>query len=85
MAPLWMLFASFSFAAMGAAVKLASGQYSTSEIVMYRGLIGTIVLLAVVRQQRLSLRSAFFGAHLWRCFIGVACYRCARCASMCLR
>jgi S-adenosylmethionine uptake transporter len=29
MAPLWMLFASFLFAAMGAAVKLASSVYST--------------------------------------------------------
>jgi drug/metabolite transporter (DMT)-like permease len=71
MSSLWMLFASFAFSAMGAAVKLASGVYSTSEIVMYRGLVGTVMLLALVRVQRGSLRTAFAGAHLWRAFVGV--------------
>ena len=66
-----MLFASFAFSAMGAAVKLASGIYSTSEIVMYRGLVGTVMLLILVRLQRKSLRTAFAGAHLWRAFVGV--------------
>lgn len=71
MASLWMLFASFAFSAMGAAVKLASEFYSTSEIVMYRGLVGTVMMLALVRAQRGSLRTAFAGAHLWRAFVGV--------------
>ena len=71
MASLWMLFASFAFAAMGAAVKLASGVYSTSEIVMYRGIIGTIMLLILTRQQGVSLRTAFAREHLWRSFVGV--------------
>lgn len=71
MSSLWMLFASFAFSAMGAAVKLASTVYSTSEIVMYRGLVGTIMLLMLVRVQRGSLRTAFAGAHLWRAFVGV--------------
>ena len=66
-----MLFASFAFSAMGAAVKLASEFYSTSEIVMYRGLVGTLMMLALVRVQRGSLRTAFGGAHLWRAFVGV--------------
>jgi drug/metabolite transporter (DMT)-like permease len=71
MPSLWMLFASFMFSAMGAAVKLASDMYSTSEIVMYRGLVGTALLLLLVRAQRGSLRTAFAGAHLWRAFVGV--------------
>jgi drug/metabolite transporter (DMT)-like permease len=71
MASLWMLFASFAFAAMGAAVKLASQYYSTSEIVMYRGLIGTVMLLFLVRHQRGTLRTAFARAHLWRSLVGV--------------
>ena len=70
-AALWMLFASFAFAAMGAAVKLASGVYSTSEIVMFRGLIGTVLLLIVTRVQGVSLRTAFPREHLWRSFVGV--------------
>ncbi|HEY0489537.1 MAG TPA: DMT family transporter [Telluria sp.] len=71
MASLWMLFASFAFAAMGAAVKLASEFYSTSEIVMYRGMVGTIMLLLLVRQQGGTLRTAFPREHLWRGFVGV--------------
>jgi drug/metabolite transporter (DMT)-like permease len=71
MSSLWMLFASFMFSAMGAGVKLASTMYSTSEIVMYRGLVGSVMLLLLVRVQRGSLRTAFAGAHLWRAFVGV--------------
>lgn len=71
MSSLWMLFASFAFSAMGAAVKLASSIYSTSEIVMYRGLIGTSMMLLLVRAQRGTLRTAFAGAHLWRALVGV--------------
>lgn len=71
MSSLWMLFASFAFSVMGAAVKLASSIYSTSEIVMYRGLVGSVMLLILVGVQRKSLRTAFAGAHLWRAFVGV--------------
>lgn len=71
MASLWMLFASFAFAAMGAGVKLASEFYSTSELLMYRGLIGTLVLLAAVRHQGGSFQTRFAGAHAWRSVVGV--------------
>ncbi|MBZ2208901.1 DMT family transporter [Massilia soli] len=71
MASLWMLLASFSFAAMGAAVKLASELYSTSEIVMYRGMVGTIMLLLLVRHQGGTFRTALPKEHLWRGFVGV--------------
>ena len=43
MQSLWMLFASFMFAIMGVCVKLASDMYSTSEIVMYRGIILSLI------------------------------------------
>jgi S-adenosylmethionine uptake transporter len=66
-----MLFASFAFAAMGAAVKLASSFYSTSELVMYRGLIGFLVLLGMVRYQGLSLRTPFKREHFLRSVVGV--------------
>jgi drug/metabolite transporter (DMT)-like permease len=71
MPSLWMLFASFAFAAMGAAVKLASDFYSTSELVMYRGLIGTLILLFMVRTRGGTLRSAFPKDHVWRSGVGV--------------
>jgi S-adenosylmethionine uptake transporter len=71
MASLWMLFASFGFAAMGAAVKLASGFYSTSEIVMYRGLVGAIMLLGMIGARGLTLRTPFPKEHLVRSAVGV--------------
>jgi len=70
-AALSMLFASFAFAAMGAAVKLASSTYSTSEIVMYRGIIGSLLLLAMIKHQGGTLRTPFPKEHLWRSIVGV--------------
>ena len=66
-----MLFASFAFAAMGAGVKLASEFYTTSELLFYRGLIGSVVLLAIVRQQGGSFRTSFPKEHLFRSLVGV--------------
>ncbi len=71
MASLWMLYASFAFAAMGAGVKLASEFYSTSELLMYRGLIGTLILLVMVRRQGGTFKTPFGKAHLWRSLVGV--------------
>lgn len=71
MASLWMLFASFAFAAMGAGVKLASEFYSTSELLMYRGLVGTVVLLFMVRHKKGTFRTPFPRAHLTRSLVGV--------------
>jgi S-adenosylmethionine uptake transporter len=66
-----MLFASFAFAAMGAGVKLVSPFYSTSEIVMYRGLVGTLLLLLMIRLQGGTLKTLFPREHLTRSLIGV--------------
>ena len=71
MQSLWMLFASFMFAIMGVCVKLASEIFSTSEIVMYRGLIGVAIMYCVLRHQGGSLRTRMPGQHLWRGVVGV--------------
>lgn len=71
MASLWMLFASFAFAAMGAGVKLASSYYSTSEIVMYRGLVGTVILFLTVHLQGGTFRTKFPKQHMVRSLVGV--------------
>ena len=71
MQSLWMLFASFVFAIMGVCVKLASSQYSTSEIVLYRGLTGVLFLALYTRLQHGSLRTDYGWHHLWRGTIGV--------------
>jgi drug/metabolite transporter (DMT)-like permease len=70
-AALWMVLASFLFGAMGAAVKLASLQYSAFELVMYRGAIGTVMLLVLARAQGGSMRTSYPREHLWRGFVGV--------------
>jgi S-adenosylmethionine uptake transporter len=72
MQSLWMLLASFLFAAMGVCVKLASDLYSTSEIVMYRGIIGIVILGTMIRLQGGSFKTTMPLAHLWRCVVGVA-------------
>jgi S-adenosylmethionine uptake transporter len=66
-----MLFAAFAFSVMGVCVKLASSTYSISEIVMYRGLIGVVMLSVLVYHRGGSLRTAFIGEHVWRGVVGV--------------
>jgi S-adenosylmethionine uptake transporter len=70
-AALWILLASFLFSLMGAAVKLASNEYSVAEIVFYRGLVGIILLYLFIRHQGGKLRTEHLPGHLWRGGIGV--------------
>ncbi len=71
-----MLCASFLFAIMGVCVKLASDLYPTSEIVMFRGLIGVLCMLALLRCNGGTLRTRFAREHLWRGAVGVASLWC---------
>lgn len=71
MASLWMLVATLLFALMSACVKVASDFFSTSEIVMYRGLVGTVMLYFLVRHRGGTFRTLFAREHLWRGFVGV--------------
>ena len=68
---LWMLFASFMFAAMGVCVKLASDTFSTSELVVCRGIIGIVTLYTMIRIQGGAFRTTMPYAHLWRGVVGV--------------
>jgi S-adenosylmethionine uptake transporter len=71
MQSLWMLFASFVFAIMGVCVKLASAFYSTSEIVMYRGLVGVIVIYGLIKLRGGSLKTRLPWQHVGRGAVGV--------------
>nr|WP_217345968.1 DMT family transporter [Noviherbaspirillum sp. L7-7A]MBV0880325.1 DMT family transporter [Noviherbaspirillum sp. L7-7A] len=71
MQSLWMLLASFLFAAMGVCVKLAAELYTTSEIVMYRGMMGAGMLFVLSRLRGDSMRTPLPWAHLTRGVIGV--------------
>ena len=63
--------ASLLFALMGICVKLASAQYGSGEIVMYRGVIGALMIGAVSRWRGDSLRTKLPAQHVLRGFTGV--------------
>lgn len=71
-APLLMIVASFLFATMGVAVKLASAHYSAGEIVMYRGMVGVVAIALLARSRGTSLRTPVPAMHFWRSATGVA-------------
>lgn len=71
-APVLMVLASFLFALMGLCVKLASVHFGTGEIVLYRGLIGALAMVVLMRQRGQSLHTAVPGMHLWRGIVGVS-------------
>jgi S-adenosylmethionine uptake transporter len=54
MQSVWMVAAALFFSLMGVAVKLASAQYNTWEIVAYRGLVGVAIMgcMIAVRARR---------------------------------
>jgi S-adenosylmethionine uptake transporter len=71
MQSLWMLFAAFAFSIMGVCVKMASSLYSTSEIVMYRGIVGMLFIFTLVKWKGGTFRTAFPGQHATRGVVGV--------------
>jgi S-adenosylmethionine uptake transporter len=71
MQSLWMLVATFMFSIMGVCVKIASDMYSVSEIVMYRGLVGAVVLAALIVMRGGSFKTRLGWHHAWRGAIGV--------------
>lgn len=66
-----MVFSSLLFALMGACVKLASSSYAAGEIVLYRGVVGIVVIGAVARLRGGTLRTAVPAMHFWRSLTGV--------------
>lgn len=70
-AALLMLLATLLFATMGVTVKLASAQYGTGEIALYRGLVGAVLIGAIARWRGTSLRTAVPGMHVGRGVSGV--------------
>ncbi|MDX9707888.1 MAG: DMT family transporter [Azospira sp.] len=66
MQALWMLLASFLFAAMGVCVKLAAGIFSAPEIVFYRSLIALVLMLALMRLRGVGLASPHLRHQVFR-------------------
>jgi S-adenosylmethionine uptake transporter len=65
-----MVIASLLFAVMGVCVKLASAQYGAGEIVLYRSLVGLVVMAAVMHWRGLSWRTRVPAMHFWRSATG---------------
>jgi S-adenosylmethionine uptake transporter len=65
-----MVSASLLFAVMGACVKLASAQYGAGEIVLYRSLVGLVLMGSLMRWRGLTWRTQVPGMHLWRSVTG---------------
>jgi S-adenosylmethionine uptake transporter len=71
MQALWMLLGAAFFATMGVCVKFGSEHFNSAELVFYRGVVGIIFLAVIAKQKKVSLRTAYPGAHVWRSTIGV--------------
>ena len=70
-ASLLIVAATFLFASMGVCVKLASRHYDASEIVMYRSLIGVLIVAGMAAFQGKSLRTQVPLKHFGRSLAGV--------------
>jgi len=66
-----MLLAGALFALMGLCVRLVSGHFSQTELVLYRSLAG-LLLLAPLLLRPQALRTAYWRTHLWRGLAGGA-------------
>ncbi|TWG89229.1 S-adenosylmethionine uptake transporter [Cupriavidus gilardii J11] len=71
MQSLWMLFAAFSFSLMGVGVKLASGLYTTGEIVFYRSAISMLIIWVMLASAGISVRTPHMTTHIKRSVFGV--------------
>ena len=67
---LWMLFACFLFATMGACVKLAGGYFNVGQTVGVRGLVPLLLIGAWVLWQRQTLFSPHWKSHIYRSVAG---------------
>ncbi len=71
MSATWLMVgASFLFALMGVCVKLASAQYGAGEIVLYRSLVGLVLMTGVLRARGISWRTPVPAMHFWRSLSG---------------
>lgn len=72
MSNVWlMVLASLLFSTMAVCVKLAAALYHTGEIVFYRGLTGSLMMLAFARWQGGTVATRIPAMHFWRSLSGV--------------
>lgn len=74
MIPVWMLFATFMFSIMSVCVKLVSETHTAIELVMYRSLVGLIVMICVILARKGQFSTKHIYAHLWRATVGATAF-----------
>ena len=62
----WMLVRGLLVGGMGVFVKLGVPYFSHIELVFYRSIFGLLLVYGIMRQQRISLATQHWRAHLWR-------------------
>jgi drug/metabolite transporter (DMT)-like permease len=65
-----MLGSALLFSLMGVCVKLASLRYGAGEIVLYRSLVGALLILLLVRLRGGTLGTTLPAMHFWRALTG---------------
>jgi drug/metabolite transporter (DMT)-like permease len=66
-----MVLGSLFFATMAVCVKFASEWFTSSELVLYRGLLGILFMWLLARSQGTTLSTRYAGMHAWRSVVGV--------------
>jgi S-adenosylmethionine uptake transporter len=67
----WMVTAALAFSLMGVVVKWAAQWFHTLELVAYRGVVSTVLMVAWARMRAVPLRTPVPSMHLWRSVVGV--------------
>ena len=67
---LWMLIATFFFALMGTFVKLGGENFTSTELVFYRSSISLVIIILIMRWNKINYSSKYIKLHLTRSTIG---------------
>ena len=70
MQALWILAAGLCFAVMAVYVKLGAEYFSTAELVLYRSIMGVIVMLVAMRHRGVDHRTTRLALHVRRGILG---------------
>ena len=73
----WMIVSCLLFACMGVCVKLASSDFSTGEIVFWRGFVSVLMMTGLAFSSGIALRTPHWRMHLSRSLSGstaLVCY-----------
>lgn len=71
MQALWMVLGSLFFSTMAVGIKFASHDFSTSELIFYRGIVSVVFMALLLRTRGVSLRTPVPMMHAWRGMVGV--------------